>query len=752
MSSVSVVESPVITPQPAESGAQRVLVVDADPSTRSILEVALKRSGFDVATATTGREAFDTLTVGKLPNVVVLSSDLHGEDGYSLCAQLRGDTRTEHLPVLLLARHDEEERLALAEAVGADDLVAKPAFARDIASLVLLRIAPKDTQGYSLDTAVLPLPLATRALLSAQRGGQIRLSPKVFIAFRGGRITHAELDGTHGMDALVRILTLAKGTYRVSFTLPATVPNLDASLRELVSGIFPRVAKWDALAGRSVPLDERFQVDFAALSKALPTIPDAVNDVVRLFDGQRSVRQVLFDSPLNETVTLEVANRLHLMGVVKPFAQAEPAELDFLKTAPKLFEPQATEAAERMTQLFGGTNPDAIVTPRETPAVRAGDWYEKPLGTGLDVEDPTEGWQVGSHVAEDIQAQLSAFNIQSEVEESEPKPASAEVAAFTGGTQSVEPTPMEQAMAPIQLTDVLHGAPAPTAAVVERQLEESFFDAQSDEQRYGIATPDDADYDDEKTPPSGNRIPVGAEAAVPAEIEETYRSPRLADAAEAAFFGDEDDQEPTVSQAQSVADAVLGPTPDAPADAQSSRLMAIAAGAVLALAALGILGWRITASDDAPPPPAPVAAVEEAPAPDPVMHLDAPEMEEAAPVAPADFSTSEALAAAKKLYETGKLKEALAALDQVVATEASSVLAWQLTGLARYDNGDNRGAEEAARTVIALAPDYADAYLLLATMHLDQGKKDDAKVELQKYLDLAPNGEHANEAKHLLTR
>jgi DNA-binding response OmpR family regulator len=734
MSSVSAVESPVITPQPAESGAQRVLVVDADPSTRSILEVALKRSGFDVATATTGREAFDTLTTSKLPNVVVLSSDLHGEDGYSLCAQLRGDTRTEHLPVLLLARPEEEERLALAEAVGADDLVAKPAFARDIASLVLLRIAQKDEHGYGLDTAVLPLPLATRALLSAQRGGQIRLAPKVSIAFRHGRITHAEIDGSHGMDALVRILTLGKGTYRVSFTLPSTPPNLELPLRELVNGVFPRLAKWDALASRSVPLDERFQVDFAALTKALPTIPDAVNDVVRLFDGQRAVRQVLFDSPLNETVTLEVANRLHLMGVVKPIVQTEQGEIDFLKTAPKLFEPQATEAAERMTQLFGGVNQDAIITPRETPAVRAGDWYEKPLGTGLDIADPTEGWQVGSHLADDIQAQLSAFNIQSEVEESEPKPASPEVQAFSSGTQTVEPSPMQQAIAPIQLTDVLPAAPAPTVAVAERQLEQSFFE----EDDFG---------DDDKTPPSGNRIPVNA------EIEETYRSPRLADAAEASFFGDEDD-EPTAPQAQSVAEAMLGPAPvdalDAPADAQSSRLMAIAVGAVLALLALGVLGWRMTASDDAPPP-APVAAVEEAPAP--VQHLDAPEeVEEAAPVAVGDFSTSEALAAAKKLYETGKLKEALAALDQVVATEASSVLAWQLMGLARYDNGDNRGAEEAARTVLALAPDYADAYLLLATMHLDQGKKDDAKGELQKYLDLAPNGEHAEEAKHLLTR
>ncbi len=78
--------------------------------------------------------------------------------------------------------------------------------------------------------------------------------------------------------------------------------------------------------------------------------------------------------------------------------------------------------------------------------------------------------------------------------------------------------------------------------------------------------------------------------------------------------------------------------------------------------------------------------------------------------------------------------------------------AWQLMGLARYDSGDTRGAEEAAQTVLALAPDYADAHLLLATIDLDSGKKPEAKVELQKYLDLAPQGPHADEAKALLKR
>jgi CheY-like chemotaxis protein len=732
-SPVSALESPVITPAPLESGAQRVLVVDGDKSSRSILEVALKRSGFEVATSTTAREAMLSLAAGAAPSVLVLASDLHGEDGYSLCAQLRGEPRFEKLPVLLLARRDEDERLALAEAVGADDLVAKPAFARDIAALVLLRVSPKDERGYALDTSVLPLPLALRAVLSAQRAGQIQLGPKSFIGFKTGRVTHAEIGGSEGIDALVRLLTLAKGPYRVTFVPPNKPMAIDVPLRELVNQIFPRLARWEQLAARSVPLEARFQVDFAALAKALPTIPDAVNDVVRLFDGQRPVRQVLFDSPLNETVTLEVANRLHLMGIVRPTAKRDLEEIELLRAAPPLFIPKQTEASERMSELFGAiVDPEAIVTPREIPAVRGGDWYEAPIGTGLDVADPTEGWQVGAHVAGDIAVQLAAFNIPAELEESEKKAAPPEVAAFSRGVhEETPPSPLEQALAPIQLTDVLPAAPAPTAAVAQTSLEATFF-AEGETEVPEIG-------DDDKTPPSGTQIPeLGEETASVA--------PRAPDI-EASFFAD--DTEPDL--APNVADAVLGPEPKtASADGASARLMAILGGAVLALAAVAVVGWRLTGGET----PAPAELV--APAPEaaaPAVNLEVPQDEvELTPAPEPDMSVSVALAEAKNLYEAGRLKEALEALDRVVATEASSVRAWQLMGMARYDNGDTRGAEEAARTVLALAPDYADAYLLLATLHIDSGQKDVARTELEKYLELQPEGPHANEAKALLRR
>ena len=716
--------SPVITEPFEVMGTQRVMVVDADASSRSILEVSLKRAGFEVAIATTGREALHALAINpRLPAAVVLSSELHGEDGYSVCAQLRAEARTAKLPVLLLARADEDEKTTLAGVVGADELVAKPAFARDVAALVTLWIAPRDESGARmLDSKQLALPVTLRALLSTQRAGQLQLSRKTFIAYRAGRVTHAECEGATGVDALVRMLTLGFGAYQVSFTIPTSPSNVDVPLRELVNGIFPRLQKWEALAARSVPLDARFQLDFAALARALPTIPDAVNQVVRLFDGQRDVRRVLFDSPLNETVTLEVVNRLLLMAIVQPVAEP-PVEV-VPKLMPKLFEPRATEAEERMSSLFGSEDElqEAIISPAETPIGQTADWWQPPKGTGLEVDSPNEGW---------VEQQLSAFNIPSEVE---PPQIEREVAAFARGAPAEAPqqTQLEEAIAPIQLTEVLPQAPAakrPEAQVPvsaapvtpapapARTLEDEFFSDSA-----AGSTADDV----EDTDPSVKAV------AVPPGVEDTY--------VPAKYRGPAEQDEATAPAVSDAGDAGLT------SRESGSRWLALSVAAALLISLLGLITWRLSApSEDAFVAP-PIVLPEPPKDTEPVVRLEVPEVEVS------DEQVAAALKEASNQYEEGQFGEAIATLEQIAEVAPSSVAAWMLMAMARFDNGEPALAEEAAMTVLALDPNHADAFLLLATIHIRGGKRDVAVGEIGRYLELEPNGKHADEAKRLLKR
>ena len=120
---------PVGRPVGAEA---HLLVVDDDERIRALLARYLMRQGFLVTGARDAAHA-RRLLAGLDFDLVVLDVMMPGEDGVSLCRELR---RTRAVPVLLLtARAETADRIAGLEA-GADDYLPKPFEPREL----LLRI------------------------------------------------------------------------------------------------------------------------------------------------------------------------------------------------------------------------------------------------------------------------------------------------------------------------------------------------------------------------------------------------------------------------------------------------------------------------------------------------------------------------------------------------------------------------------------------------------------------------------------
>ncbi|MCX4760130.1 response regulator transcription factor [Streptomyces sp. NBC_01275] len=118
---------------PAASAPHRLLVVEDDPGIRMLLESALRLSGYEVASAATGRDALRDVE-SLLPDLILLDVMLPDLDGLAVTRSLRavGD-RT---PVLFLtARGEVADRIAGLTA-GGDDYVTKPFSIEE----VLLRI------------------------------------------------------------------------------------------------------------------------------------------------------------------------------------------------------------------------------------------------------------------------------------------------------------------------------------------------------------------------------------------------------------------------------------------------------------------------------------------------------------------------------------------------------------------------------------------------------------------------------------
>lgn len=117
--------SPLLEPQVAASrAASTVLVVEDNADMRRHLVEVLSPHYRCLATDD-GEEAV-AIAVREVPDLVVCDLMLPGRDGVAVCAALKADERTSHVPVVLLTALDDREHRVLGLAGHADDYLAKP--------------------------------------------------------------------------------------------------------------------------------------------------------------------------------------------------------------------------------------------------------------------------------------------------------------------------------------------------------------------------------------------------------------------------------------------------------------------------------------------------------------------------------------------------------------------------------------------------------------------------------------------------
>jgi DNA-binding response OmpR family regulator len=80
---------------------QKVLLVDSDTKSQRVLEVSLKKAGFEVATARNIEDA-QLAALASPPDVIVTEADFPVGSGFDLCRRLRDDTRTAGVAVVFL--------------------------------------------------------------------------------------------------------------------------------------------------------------------------------------------------------------------------------------------------------------------------------------------------------------------------------------------------------------------------------------------------------------------------------------------------------------------------------------------------------------------------------------------------------------------------------------------------------------------------------------------------------------------------
>ncbi|MCK8500390.1 MULTISPECIES: response regulator [Myxococcus] len=144
-----------------------VLIVDDEPDLAQLIDFNLRDSGFSTQLAGTGEAAL-VAAREKPPELVLLDLMLPDMSGIDVCRQLRAQSPSrEVLIVMLTAKGEEADRIRGFE-VGADDYVVKPFSVREL----VLRLKAILRRGGTPQTSAQAAPLALGALkldLSAHR-------------------------------------------------------------------------------------------------------------------------------------------------------------------------------------------------------------------------------------------------------------------------------------------------------------------------------------------------------------------------------------------------------------------------------------------------------------------------------------------------------------------------------------------------------------------------------------------------------
>lgn len=189
----------------------RILIIEDEPDILQLLEYNLQKEGYKTLTATTGEEGLQ-VTRAELPDLVLLDLMLPGVDGLDVCRQIKADTKTEHVSVIMVTARNEEADIVTGLELGADDYLAKPFSPRVLLARVkaCLRKRNRDDKDDAPSVRCGELTMDPKRFQATVSGADVQFTATefrtlYFLCRSPGRVYSRKqiVDGTQGEDYAV---------------------------------------------------------------------------------------------------------------------------------------------------------------------------------------------------------------------------------------------------------------------------------------------------------------------------------------------------------------------------------------------------------------------------------------------------------------------------------------------------------------------------------------------------------------------
>jgi twitching motility two-component system response regulator PilH len=109
--------------------ASKVLVVDDSPVDLAHLKSIIEGAGYQVITATSGREAYEKAKKN-LPDLILMDVVMEDVDGFEACRTITSDRETGNIPVVFVTSKNQKADRVWGELQGGRGMISKP-FSRE---------------------------------------------------------------------------------------------------------------------------------------------------------------------------------------------------------------------------------------------------------------------------------------------------------------------------------------------------------------------------------------------------------------------------------------------------------------------------------------------------------------------------------------------------------------------------------------------------------------------------------------------
>jgi len=156
----------------------RLAVIEDDADLAYTIRLNLERQGYSVTHFDNGHAGLVAVQQGGF-DFLILDLNLPDLDGFTICRELRRDSRTASLPILILTARTSEADRVMGLELGADDYLGKPFSVRELlarVAAILRRSKGSDGEASSYDDG--HLRIDNRTLRVYVDGAEVKLAKK----------------------------------------------------------------------------------------------------------------------------------------------------------------------------------------------------------------------------------------------------------------------------------------------------------------------------------------------------------------------------------------------------------------------------------------------------------------------------------------------------------------------------------------------------------------------------------------------